>query len=301
MVKKEEKMMEFVPFGAKDAIKLSVGIVQNLICVKTKAGKTCSDNEAIKFMMMCQAKALNPFEGDAFLIGYDNRDGGATFSLITAHQAFLKRAELHAEYDGMESGIILKNDDDTISEREGDFYEKEETVIGGWARVHFKNRKHPMYKRIRMERFKKAFGIWTEDAAGMIVKCAEADALRSSFPTMLGGLYMKEEVDREQSAPAMATPIFNSKVETTPAKPRAKPEVVDVEAKTDPKTSPVEELRKKCHEIGLKEEEMLQFMDVELALAKGDEQRFEDLSSESVEEVLSNWDRHLERIKEVTS
>src|SRR5580692_885246 len=106
---KEEKPMEYVPFGSQDKIKLSVAIVQNLICVKTKTGKTCTAGDAIKFMMMCQARRLNPFEGDAFLIGYDGREGPA-FSLITAHQAFLKRAEVNPEYDGMKSGVIVEQD-----------------------------------------------------------------------------------------------------------------------------------------------------------------------------------------------
>ena len=109
-------------------------VFQNLVAVKTRTGVTCSDNEAIKFMMMCQARRLNPFEGDAYLIGYDGRDG-ATFSLITAHQAFLKRAELNPEYDGMQSGVIINTEDGQIKEHEGDFYMTGETVIGGWAKV----------------------------------------------------------------------------------------------------------------------------------------------------------------------
>jgi hypothetical protein len=87
--------MEYVPFGASDKIKLTIAIIKNLVAVKTKSGKTCSDQDAIKFMMMCQARRLNPFEGDAFLIGYDAKD--ALRSHITAHQAFLKRAEVNAE------------------------------------------------------------------------------------------------------------------------------------------------------------------------------------------------------------
>lgn len=198
--------MEFTPFGGQDKIKLTIRIIQNLVAVKTRSGATCSDNEAIKFMMMCSARRLNPFEGDAYLIGYDSREG-ATFSLITAHQAFLKRAELNPEYDGMQSGVIIKTEDGQIKEHEGDFYLTGDTVIGGWAKVFFKNRKQPMYKRVRLERFKKSFGIWVDDPAGMICKCAEADALRSSFPTMLGGLYLREEIAKDEKAKS-SEPVF---------------------------------------------------------------------------------------------
>src|SRR5215469_6425089 len=190
----DKAVVEFVPFGGDSKLKLSITIVKELICVKTKTGKICSDTDAIKFMAMCQARKLNPFEGDAFLIGYDNRDkpNEPNFSLITAHQAFLKRAEVNDEYDGMESGVVVEKDG-KIEDIAGDFTSQGQKVVGGWARVHFKNRKYPMYKRLRLSRFQKPFGIWQEDPAGMIVKCAEADALRSSFPTMLGGLYIQAE------------------------------------------------------------------------------------------------------------
>lgn len=186
--------VEFVPYGSADKIKLNISIVKNLICVPTKSGKTCSDNDAIKFIMMCHAKRLDPFSGDAYLTGYDTQNG-PQFSLITAHQAYLKRAEIHPEYDGMKSGVIIKNPDGTFRDVEGDFHEKGDNVVGGWATVYYKNRTHPCTRRIRMERFNKGFAQWAVDPAGQICKCAEADALRSSFPTMIGGLYMREEID----------------------------------------------------------------------------------------------------------
>lgn len=192
------KEMEFVPFGQADSIKLSVEIVKNLIAVPTRSGKTCSDRDAIKFMMLCKAQRLNPFAGDAFLIGYDGKDG-PTFSLITAHVAFLKRAETHPEYDGMKSGIIVVDGDDLLSDIEGDFHLPKHKVVGGWATVYFKNRKYPITRRVKLSRFQKSFGVWQEDPAGMICKVAEADALRSSFPTLLGGLYMKDEINPDST------------------------------------------------------------------------------------------------------
>ena len=195
----DDKPVSFIPYGSSDQIKLSIAIIQNILAVRTRSGKTCGRNDAIKFLMMCQARRLNPFEGDAFLVGYDGKDG-PTFSLITAHQAFLKRAEIHPEFDGMLSGVIVKSEDGTISDIEGDFYLPEQEVVGGWATVFFKNRKRPTTRRIRMERFNKGFAQWQVDAAGMIVKCAESDALRSSFPTMLGGLFMREEISIDVSS-----------------------------------------------------------------------------------------------------
>ena len=268
VVKTEDKPMEYVPFGGKDKIKLSVRIVKDLLAVKTRSGKTCSDNDAIKFLMMCQARLLNPFEGDAFLIGYDGKDG-PTFSLITAHQAFLKRAELNPEYDGMKSGVIIE-EDGKMSDLEGDFFLKSQRVIGGWATVFFKNRKYPMHKRVRLERFQKAFGIWQDDSAGMICKCAEADALRSSFPTMLGGLYLKEEVapqvETKTSAPIFTEPskeeiVTAELVTETAAAPAApKPTPVKKSAPKEFTKTPATLMRERIADAALTVEKVLGFM-----------------------------------------
>lgn len=198
-----EKEISYVPFGAdasdpSNAIKLSVGIIKQFVSVRTKSGAVCDDQQAMKFLLLCKAKKLNPFEGDCFLVGYDGKDG-PQFSLITAHQAFLKRAELNLEFDGMLSGVLVREKDGTLREQEGDFHTSDQTLVGGWAKVFFKNRKYPMFKKLALVTFRKPFGVWNSDPAGMIVKCAEADALRSAFPTMLGGLYMQQEIEAHQT------------------------------------------------------------------------------------------------------
>lgn len=51
-----DKESVFVPFGSKDEIKLSINIVKRLVAVKTKSGQTCTDDDAMKFIMMCKAR-----------------------------------------------------------------------------------------------------------------------------------------------------------------------------------------------------------------------------------------------------
>jgi phage recombination protein Bet len=198
-VQTTEKEMSYVPYAGVDKIKLTVSIVQNLIAVPTRSGKTCSPKDAIKFMMLCEAQRLNPFAGDAYLVGYDNQKSGqATFSLITAHVALLKRAEGSEYFEGMESGIILKDDNGHVTEREGDFHLPEEIVMGGWARVYRKGRKST-YRRLAITQRRPAYEtpFWQGDKASeQIVKCAESDALRAAFPSLMGGLYTEGEHGR---------------------------------------------------------------------------------------------------------
>lgn len=188
--------IEYIPYGSQDKIKLNVEIIKNFVAIKTRTGKTCDDRQAMRFMMLCQAQHLNPFAGDAFLTGYDSKDGTAQFSLITAHLAFLKRAEVSPDFEGMESGIILVDENNAVTEREGDFKLPEEKVVGGWARVFRKGRK-PTYRRLAIASMRPGYDtpFWNDQKApGQIVKCAEADALRSTFPTLLGGLYNEGEI-----------------------------------------------------------------------------------------------------------
>ncbi len=144
-------------------------------------------------------------------------------------------------------------------------------MIGGWATVFFKNRKQPMNKRVRLKRFQKAWGIWQEDPAGMICKCAEADALRSSFPTMLGGLYLREEID-PRDVVKTTSPIFNTpQVSDKPAGDAGAPEPEPPDDGTRPEpsvpelppnlpASPVKKLRALCLESKIKEKDVIAFL-----------------------------------------
>lgn len=213
-----ERKLEISVFGSNNKIELSAKMIIAMLVKPTKAGHTCSYKDAVRFMMLCQARQLNPWEGDAFLVGYDTNNG-PEFTIITAHQAFLKRAESNPNYDGLSSGIIIADGDTcracesksvlfigsgvqlcpicngrgTIDEVEGDLLPDGAKLIGGWCRVFFKNRKVPMYKRIPLAAYNKNRSLWLTNPSGMICKVSEADALRSSFPTLLGGLYALEE------------------------------------------------------------------------------------------------------------
>src|SRR5882672_1888038 len=122
---KENASVEIIPFGTTDRIRLSAAIVRQMIATRTRTGKEPDDNQCIKFIMLCKARHLNPFEGDAFMLGYDTQSG-PQWSLITAHQVFLKRAEASKGFNGMESGVIVEGPEGGFLEREGDLtYDKE--------------------------------------------------------------------------------------------------------------------------------------------------------------------------------
>ena len=66
-----EREIVFIPFGEREEITLKVGMVKSFFTTPTRAGNVPSDADVIKFMMLCKARDLNPWVGDAYLTGYD--------------------------------------------------------------------------------------------------------------------------------------------------------------------------------------------------------------------------------------
>lgn len=220
---KGDRAVEFIPFGGETKIRLSISIVKTLIAAKTKSGRTCSDQDAMKFIMLCKAKGLDPFEQDAYLVGYDTTVNGVvipTYTQITAHQALLKRAEVHAEYKGMDSGIVVRNENGQQEERKACFILDEEELLGGWATVH-RMSKMPVYSKLSLAQRKPTYEtqFWKgAKAAEQIQKCAEADALRLAFPSKIGGLFLREEMDFPINVEAHAVELPTHRlVDVTPA------------------------------------------------------------------------------------
>jgi phage recombination protein Bet len=203
LTKPSGSAVEYVPFGAEDKIKLTASMVRTMIAVPTKSGKLPTETDCIKFIALARSRRLNPFEGDCFMIGYDGADG-PKFSLITAHQAFIKRGEASGAFDGMESGIIVKRGEETL-ELHGDYRDDGDKLLGGWAKVYRSDRKFPAYRRLKLATYHGNNRQWNKDPEGMIVKCAEADAVRSSFPTLCGGMRMMDDGGPTIDVPTVTT------------------------------------------------------------------------------------------------
>lgn len=168
----------FTPLGEDAEISLSAWHVYTYLAKPTKSGKMPGNDDCIKFTIMCRQRKLNPWTGDCYLLGYDTNDG-PQFTIITAHQALLSRAELHPSYEGMQSGVIVSymgkdatgNDVLQFEEREGDLTYSGETLLGGWAKVFRSDRKLPSYQRLKLQTYDKGLSQWKKDPAGMICKC----------------------------------------------------------------------------------------------------------------------------------
>ena len=104
---REEHSVTYIPFGEREEIDLTIRQVRDFLSVKTKKGVKPSEGDIIQFMKLCMHRELNPWVKDAYLIGYDNQDGTASFTLITAIQALEKRAEANKDFKLIKDRLTL--------------------------------------------------------------------------------------------------------------------------------------------------------------------------------------------------
>lgn len=203
----DERSVTYTPLAETDAIKLTVGMVRNVIAVPTRSGQTPSDRDLMNFVMLCKSRRLNPFVGDAYLVGYDSKDG-PTFSLITSVAALRKRAEAHPQFDGCSRGLIVEIDGEP-KRIDDQVYFGSGKVLGAWADVHRKDHSVPYREAVKLEVYSTGRSRWAKDPEGMICKVAESAALRRAFPSELAGMYLAEEFgddDGTQIQPHEARP-----------------------------------------------------------------------------------------------
>ena len=62
-----------------------------------------TDQEIVMFMMMCKGNHLNPWNKEAYCIKY----GTQPATMVVGKEAYMKRANAHPQYDGMDDGIVV--------------------------------------------------------------------------------------------------------------------------------------------------------------------------------------------------
>lgn len=187
-------IVEYEVEGSK--VKLTPQIVQSYI-VGNQANITMPEFKF--FAELCKARKLNPFLKEAYLIKYSNNQAA---QMVVSKDVILKRAVLHPQYDGKESGVIVRQMDGIILERAGCFVDNQnETLLGGWCKVYRKDWSRPEFMSVSLDEVaaRKSDGSfnsnWLTKAATMVEKVAKVRALREAFVEEFGGMYIDDELD----------------------------------------------------------------------------------------------------------
>ncbi|MGI5848811.1 MAG: phage recombination protein Bet [Christensenellales bacterium] len=191
----KELAVEFAVDNCK--ILLTPSIVQKYI-VGTDSKITVQEFKF--FTELCKARQLNPFLKEAYCIKYGNEPA----QIVVAKEVFIKRAILHPQYDGKETGVIVLDKEGKIIERPGCLVLPGEELVGGWARVYRKDRTYPEYMSVAFDEVagRKKDGRlntnWDKKGATMVEKVAKVRALREAFADELGGMNVEgEPIDAE--------------------------------------------------------------------------------------------------------
>jgi phage recombination protein Bet len=139
-----------------------------------------TDPEFMLFAEMCRATGLNPATKEIWAI-----KAGGRLQLMTGINGFLKIANSHPQFDGMEVT-----------------YEWEDKhLVSATAKVYRKDRRFPSIATAYMAEYGKKTPIWGQMPSIMLSKCAKSLAIREAFINELGGLYTAEEMPSEFAPP----------------------------------------------------------------------------------------------------
>lgn len=192
----EDKPVKYTVAG-KD-VELSVALTQAYFCPQA------SQAEAFVFNNWCAHVGLDPWKREAYLVKY----GNSPAQMLTAKDAFTKRAEANPRYQGSKAGVVVINREGKIENRVGELVLPDEELVGGWADVYVKDYITPISSTVSFRercQYKdgKPQAKWATSPGLMIRKCALVAALREAFPSDVGSMYIPDEMGfEEQDGPA---------------------------------------------------------------------------------------------------
>ena len=184
--------------GGKN-VELSVALTKAYFCPQA------SDAEAFVFNSWCAHNGLDPWRREAYLVKYGNNPA----QMLTAKDAFTKRAEANPRYQGQKAGVVVINRNGEIENRVGELVLDGEEIVGGWADVYVKDYVTPISAVVNFRercQYKdgKPQAKWATSPGLMIRKCALVAALREAFPNDVGGMYVPDEMGFEEPDTASA-------------------------------------------------------------------------------------------------
>lgn len=153
--------------------------------IKRTICKDATDDQLSLFEYVCARTGLDPFMKQVYGIVRKSKDGAPTMTIQTSIDGLRLIADRTGNYlPGRESTYVYDKDGRVIAATS---YIKKRTKDGQWHEIGataFVNEYRPKYTN----------DFWDTKTHIMIAKCAEALALRKSFPAEMSGVYAKEEM-----------------------------------------------------------------------------------------------------------
>lgn len=202
------RMSDFTPTtpvvidASNGSISVCIRDVLRWLCPNTP------EQEAFRFLMTCKSARVNPFEGEAYLVKY-----GDKWTIVFDKSGWLHRAEDHPMFNGFQFGIIVRNfnlETRTVVGRsydiEGTFIEDDQILVGGWSRIHRKDRRFPTVARISLQEYRQKSPTWDRITCTMAAKVALIQSLRHSGVVFAYRGYDRDEMPAPPGLPSRPDP-----------------------------------------------------------------------------------------------
>jgi phage recombination protein Bet len=157
--------------------------IKNHLCSKA------TDTDIKLALAKCASTGVNPFVGDVDFIKYDSTK---PMQIVFRKDWFFKIANRQEDYLGIKHGVIVMRKNEIVYQ-EGAFLLSDDTLLGGWAEVHRKE-KLPHRAEVSMAEYNKGKSQWGVMPATMINKVAKVQALRECYAEIFGGVSDESEL-----------------------------------------------------------------------------------------------------------
>jgi phage recombination protein Bet len=188
---------------------------EQVALVKRTVAKDATNDELKMFMHLSGKYNLDPFAKEIWFLKM-----GGTPTITTSRDGYLKIANEHPAFDGLASDVVYAKDSfSKTPEGVNHTYGVGErgAILGAYALIFRKDRKFPIYVFAPMKDYQKPSNIWKTYPHAMILKVAEAMALKRAFS--LSGLVTVEELgtpDTKETVDAQFTPVQPEKETQAP-------------------------------------------------------------------------------------
>jgi phage recombination protein Bet len=193
--------------------------------IKNTVAKGATNDELQLFLHLSQSYGLDPFAKEIWCIKY----GNSAATIFTSRDGYLKIANGHPAFDGIVSDVVRQGDRFQVKPGsvEHSYGDKRGQIEGAYALVFRKDRQYPVYVFAPFAEYNApSNGTWKKYPSAMILKVAEAMALKRAFS--ISGLVTREELDASDEP--RTAPVANANARALPA-PAPDPErAVEVKA-----------------------------------------------------------------------
>lgn len=188
--------------------------------IKKTVAKGTTDTELSYFLILAKSLGLNPFNKEIWCY----KDAKGNLLTFAGRDGFLVAAQKQPVYNGLRSGYVCANDkvfsmDIPNAVIEHKFDNKPRGAYVGAYAIAFRKGAEATVVWVDFNTFNKGFNAWKSNPGEMIIKVAEAHALKKAFG--LSGVDIAETYDFDKETFAQPIDIEHEE------EPIVKPEMVE--------------------------------------------------------------------------